>query len=302
MFWRYMQRKWKKISLISVIIVVVVLGIWSLKRTPTASHVWRETDFHPTPYKTMAQCEREENGHINCPDIRHKGKTLSRRAQLVLTRVLRIFDLIAKKYGVRYWLFRGTLLGAVRHQGHNPFDADVDICMLKVDFEKFIKFGAKELPEDIFFQTVETDVHFIVPPLTGLHGKLRDRKSCYKTCLREGCKNMDGLQMDMHVVENEPDGIRFIESLKPYSGPNLLSEKDKAIPIARNDSEIFPLTEVNFDGFLLPAPREWKKMLKSRYGDFMTIPYHKEPGHIFTDALRSCEEIKDETKEACWFN
>ena len=83
---------------------------------------------------------------------------MPRQAQLVLTRMLRIFDLITKKHGIRYWLYRGTLLGAERHNGHVPFDTDVDIAIQKLDFEKFVREGVKELPKDIFFQTEETDV------------------------------------------------------------------------------------------------------------------------------------------------
>ena len=266
-----------------------------LRKTPRV----QEADFDPIPYRTIARCDREENGEINCPDIRHNGTTLLRRAQLVLTRLLRIFDLIAKKHGVRYWLFKGTLLGAVRHHGHNPFDDDVDICIPKAEFEKFIKYGVSDLPDDIFFQTVETDDHYIVPPHSGIHGKLRDRRSCYKTCLNIGCKHMDGLQIDIYVVENNSsDGKRFVES---YSHPSLFAETltDDPSLTAGNESAIFPLIEVNFDGFLLPAPRTWKEMLESFYGDFMTIPYDKPPGHIITDALRSCEEIKESRS---WFD
>ena len=297
---RWRQWKRKKVAFVSVILLVVI-GVFSFSRkTPeTPRFRVREADFHVIPYRTIARCDLEANGKINCPDIRHNGTTLLRRAQLVLTRLLKIFDLIAKKYGVRYWLFKGTLLGAVRHHGHNPFDDDVDICIPKAEFEKFIKYGVKDLPEDIFFQTVETDVHYKVPIHSGIHGKLRDKRSCYKTCLNIGCKHMDGLQMDVYVVENDSDGKRFVES---YSHPGLFTEHVTDTPLsptAGNESEVFPLTEVNFDGFLLPAPRMWKKILKSFYGDFMTIPYDKAPGHTVTDALRSCEEIK---KSRSWLN
>ncbi|KAL9969630.1 hypothetical protein ACROYT_G021865 [Oculina patagonica] len=270
-----------------------VLGVWvfAMKTLLMASRKVpvQEIDFHPIPYKSIAQCDREETGEINCPDIRQKGPTLLRRSQLVLTRLIRIFDLIAKKHGIRYWLYRGSLLGAVRHHGHNPFDNDVDISIPKADFEKFIKYGVSELPEDIFFQTEQTDAHYQVPFQTGMLGKLRDRKSCYKTCLTGGCKHMDGLQIDMFVLESDSDG-NFLEL---YSNSNWFMRRFIYGPTVRKASEIFPLTEVDFDGFALPAPRQWEEMLQSFYGDFMTIPYDNPPGHIFTDALRSCEEIKE---------
>ena len=273
--WRW-RLTWK--ITFTLVQLFAVIGVWFIfTRQKPSPHV-QESDFHPLPYRMIARCDRETNGEIYCPDIRRKGTTLLRRSQLVLTRLLRIFDLVAKKYAITYWLQKGTLLGSIRHMGHNPFDDDVDICIPKTEFEKFIKYGVSELPEDIFFQTIETDVHYVVTPGTRIYGNLRGKKSCYKTCLEIGCKRMDGLRIDIHVVEYDPDGKWFVQ-LYNYSR------------VLVNESDIFPLTELNFEGFLLPAPRSWKKILESFYGDFMTIPFDKPPGHITTDALRSCEEI-----------
>lgn len=65
--------------------------------------------------------------------------------------MFRVFDFIVKQYGIRYWLYRGILIGVVRYYGYNLFDDDVDIVIFKVDFEKFINYGVNEFFDDIFF-------------------------------------------------------------------------------------------------------------------------------------------------------
>ncbi|KAK2551569.1 Uncharacterized protein P5673_027548 [Acropora cervicornis] len=187
---------------------------------------------------------------------------------------------------IRYWLYKGTLLGAVRHQGHVPFDNDVDIAIPKQDFENFIKYGVKELPKDIFFQTEETDVNWQSPMDSGMFGKLRDTKSCLNSCSSR-CKFHDGLTIDFFVLQNDNDG-NFIE---PFTSTSWFLRKLIYGPLVRNQSDIFPLTTVYFDGFVFSAPREWKRSLLSYYGDFMRIPTNTPLGYIITDPLRSCNQI-----------
>ncbi len=63
--------------------------------------------------------------------------------------LLKEFDKICKEHGLRYSLTAGTLLGAVRHKGFIPWDDDVDVCMPRPDYEKFLKIIQEEnvLPE-----------------------------------------------------------------------------------------------------------------------------------------------------------
>ena len=62
-------------------------------------------------------------------------------------KILNEIDRVCEKYGLKYYATWGTLLGAVRHGGFIPWDDDLDIWMLRKDYDRLIGLIEKELPK-----------------------------------------------------------------------------------------------------------------------------------------------------------
>ena len=59
--------------------------------------------------------------------------------------VFAAFVEICEKYDLPYFLNGGTAIGAVRHQGFIPWDDDMDVAMLRDDYEKFLQVAPGEI-------------------------------------------------------------------------------------------------------------------------------------------------------------
>ncbi len=77
--------------------------------------------------------------------------SLMKRAWAAQMELLEVVQNICDKYQIPLYAEWGTLLGAVRHKGRIPWDDDIDMCMLREDYEKFSKIIDAELPEGCWF-------------------------------------------------------------------------------------------------------------------------------------------------------
>ena len=75
----------------------------------------------------------------------------------VQIKILRDFINVCQKYNLSYFVVYGTAIGAVRHQGFIPWDDDIDVAMLREDYDKFCEVFQKELGEEYNLLTPEID-------------------------------------------------------------------------------------------------------------------------------------------------
>lgn len=86
-----------------------------------------------------------------------------RELQLIELDILLAIDNICKKHQLTYYLAEGTLLGAVRHHGFIPWDDDLDISMLREDYEHFLNIVEKELPNELVLLHDKTFKKYYLP-------------------------------------------------------------------------------------------------------------------------------------------
>ena len=80
--------------------------------------------------------------------------------QAALLRLLREFDRVCKQLNIPYVLYAGTLLGAVRHEGFIPWDDDLDVLMLREDYNRLLAEAPAVLDTDTFYLQKEFSDHW----------------------------------------------------------------------------------------------------------------------------------------------
>ena len=111
---------------------------------------------------------------------------------------------LCEKHGLRYFLIAGTLLGAVRHGGFIPWDDDMDIGLLREDYDRFLVICAEELDTQVFFlQTTDTDPYYALPfaklQLVGTRF-LEQNASGHAAA---------GIYLDVFPFDNVPENLRL---------------------------------------------------------------------------------------------
>ena len=78
--------------------------------------------------------------------------------QYIALGVLKHIHQVCESLDLTYTLAYGTLIGAIRHKGFIPWDDDIDIGMMRSDFDKFIEYCKTDLDKENFFlQTPSTE-------------------------------------------------------------------------------------------------------------------------------------------------
>lgn len=134
--------------------------------------------------------------------VKYLTKDEFRKMQLLQLDMLKELDRVCRKHNIKYSIYCGTLLGAVRHKGYIPWDDDADVVMLREEYEKFKKV-AKELDAKIcYFQDNTTDPYY-----RWGYAKLRRTNTEYVRVGQEHLKCKTGFFIDIFPLDDIPKSV-----------------------------------------------------------------------------------------------
>lgn len=149
----------------------------------------------------MVNLELEISKEFFDEEIRNGFTVTKERKQLwaVELDLLNKFDSVCRKHGLKYCVGAGTMLGAVRHQGFIPWDDDIDVYMLREDYDKFCLLH-EEFEHPYFLQNVYTEPNL-------LKSFVRLRNSCTTGCTISDSRRIvnKGIFIDICPVDGISD-------------------------------------------------------------------------------------------------
>lgn len=243
-----------------------------------------------------------------------------KKAKEIELKMLDHFVEICNKHNLTYYLFWGTLLGAVRHKGFIPWDDDIDVVMQVEDYKKLLKVIENELGSEYYIQNIYNTKYCIYPftKIRKYHTTMVEKELNYlpfkkgicidifpllkypeskigklifqyryrlaflllnRDIRKKGFKNKL-IYYILHLIPRNLCNkiiIRKLEKLQNYNGNfnEYRVYQDKGF-----DKTWFDKEKIQFEKSKYIVPKEYDKVLKRLYNDYMTLPpVEKRYGH-----------------------
>lgn len=125
-----------------------------------------------------------------------------KKIQSILLSLLDAFDSVCNSIHVSYFLYGGSLLGAIKYKGFVPWDDDLDVCLMREDYELLIKEGHKYLTKEYEIQHPRTNKLTPYP-----YVKFRKKNTALVESTNAKIPINHGIYLDIYPIDNIPDSF-----------------------------------------------------------------------------------------------
>lgn len=136
--------------------------------------------------------------------------------QLIAFELLCEFEYLCQQANISYSLAGGTLLGAIRHRGFIPWDDDIDVFMLREDYERFIRMYSGKQLNNPNFQVIDGNngaPGITFARLVDLRARINHSKSTAMQYLWLDILPLDAIPKEL---KNQRDMVERIRSLRRF--------------------------------------------------------------------------------------
>jgi lipopolysaccharide biosynthesis protein len=136
--------------------------------------------------------------------------SLKEKIRKIQLKMLEDLNQLCLENDIKLMLGGGSFLGAIRHKGFIPWDDDIDLMMLRDDFEKLLKV-LDNLTKEYEFQYINPQKNSYCT-----FAKLMYRNSRLIEVGSENIPKLQGVYLDIFIIENIPDKkiVSFFYGLK----------------------------------------------------------------------------------------
>ncbi len=159
----------------------------------------------------VKDCIEERPDYIICE--KNGKKVTVRELQLEVLTIMDEIHRVCEKNNIKYALIAGSALGIVNYKGFIPWDDDIDMCIQRKDWNRFIDALNNDLNDNFYFQCFETDKRFNT--INGPSMKIRKKNTYIKETnflLKNRCKSGDGIFVDVIIYDNVCEN-KFIDEI-----------------------------------------------------------------------------------------
>lgn len=142
---------------------------------------------------------------------RYDDETLKHLQQVEL-KILKYFIKICEENDLTYFMYAGSLLGVIRHQGFIPWDDDIDVIMFREDFEKLNNILEKNLDEKYrFFNVLNEETYHYT------WGRLTLKDTLFKEWWADQVDYTPNIFIDIFILDNIPNN-KFKKFIHKWTG------------------------------------------------------------------------------------